>query len=55
MKPGEGTLAAYQVIRRSIAHLDTDRFLSADINAMRDLMRSGEILRAVEEKIGELA
>jgi histidine ammonia-lyase len=55
LKPGEGTLAAYQVIRRSIAHLDADRFLAADINAMRELMRSGEILRVVEEKVGELA
>jgi histidine ammonia-lyase len=55
LKPGEGTLAAYQVIRKSVAHLDTDRFLAADINAMRELMRDGEILRAVEEKVGELA
>jgi len=55
LKPGEGTLAAYQVIRESITHLDTDRFLAADINAMRELMRSGEILRAVEKKVGELA
>jgi histidine ammonia-lyase len=55
LKPGEGTLAAYQVVRRSIAHLDADRFLAADIQAMRELMRSGAILRAVEEKVGELA
>jgi histidine ammonia-lyase len=54
LKPGEGTLAAYQVIRRSIAHLDTDRFLAADINAMRALMRSGGIIGAVEEKVGAL-
>lgn len=55
LKPGEGTLAAYHVIRRSIAHLDTDRVLSADISAMRELMRGGDILRAVEETVGELA
>jgi len=55
LKPGEGTLAAYQAIRRSIAHLDSDRFLAADINAMRELMRSGALLRAVEETVGELA
>jgi histidine ammonia-lyase len=54
LKPGEGTLAAYQVIRGPIAHLDTDRFLAADIDAMRALMRSGDILRAVEEKAGAL-
>ena len=55
LKPGEGTLAAYQAIRRVIPHLDTDRFLAADIAAMRELMRSGAILGAVEERVGELA
>jgi histidine ammonia-lyase len=54
MKPGEGTLAAYQAIRRTIAHLDADRFLAADIHAMRELMRSGDIIGAVEEKVGAL-
>jgi len=55
LKPGEGTRAAYQVIRRSISHLDADRFLAADITAVRELMRSGEILRAVEETVGDLS
>ncbi len=55
MKAGEGTRAAYQVIRRAIPHLDADRFLSADIAAMRELMGRGEILRAVEETVGELS
>lgn len=54
LKPGEGTLAAYQAIRRRIPHLDVDRFLAADIAAMRDLMRAGSILAAVESKVGEL-
>jgi hypothetical protein len=39
---------------RAPAHLDAARFLAADIQAMRELMRSGEILCAVEEKVGEL-
>jgi histidine ammonia-lyase len=55
LKPGEGTLAAYQAIRRVISHLDTDRFLAPDIDAMRELMRSGAILAAVEDRVGELA
>jgi histidine ammonia-lyase len=54
LKPGEGTLAAYQVIRETIPHLDCDRILSHDIAAMKELMRSGKILRAVEKKVGEL-
>jgi histidine ammonia-lyase len=55
LKPGEGTLAAYQVIRQSISHLETDRFLASDIAAMRELIRSGAILHAVEEKAGALS
>ena len=54
MKPGAGTLEAYQVIRGEISHLDKDRILSRDIAAMLELMRSEKILKAVEKKIGEL-
>jgi len=54
MKPGKGSMAAYQVIRDSIPHLDTDRVLSKDIATMIQLMRSGKILEAVEKKVGKL-
>jgi histidine ammonia-lyase len=54
LKPGEGTLAAYQVIRKQIPHLDSDRIISEDIAAMKKLLRSGKILAAVEKKIGKL-
>jgi len=54
LKPGEGTLAAYQVIRQTIPHLSNDRILSGDIAAMKELMHSGKILAAVEKKVGKL-
>ncbi len=54
LKPGEGALAAYQVIRRAIPHLEADRFLAADIEAMCALIRGGDLLNAVEERIGAL-
>lgn len=54
MKPGAGTLEAYQVIRGAISHLDNDRILSRDIAAMRELIRSEKMLKAVEKKVGEL-
>ena len=54
MKPGEGTLAAYQAIRRMVSHLDKDRIISTDIAAVKQLMRSGKILNAVEKQVGEL-
>ena len=54
VKPGEGTLAAYTVIRNAVSHLEKDRILSKDINTIKHLMRSGKILNAVEEKVGKL-
>jgi histidine ammonia-lyase len=48
LKPGDGTLAAYHVIREHISHLDADRFLAKDVAAMAALMRSGQLLDAVE-------
>jgi len=54
MKAGQGTLAAYHVIRDSIPHLDSDRILSNDIDNMVQLIKSDEIITAVEKAIGEL-
>jgi histidine ammonia-lyase len=54
VKPGEGTLAAYTVIRNAVSHLEKDRILSKDIDIIKQLMRSGKILEAVEEKVGKL-
>jgi histidine ammonia-lyase len=54
MKSGEGTLAAYQVIRQAVPHLEKDRILSSDIAAVKQLMRNGKILDSVEKKVGDL-
>jgi histidine ammonia-lyase len=54
MKPGEGTLAAYRAIRQTVSHLDKDRIISNDIAAVKELMRNGKILKAVEKKVGAL-
>ena len=53
-KPGKGTEAAYAVCRERVPRLDRDRVLSVDIEAMLDLLRSGDIVRAVEEAVGPL-
>lgn len=54
LKPGDGTLAAYKIIREHISHLETDRFLAKDVADMTALMRSGLLVDAVEKKIGKL-
>ena len=53
--PGKGVQAAHEVIRRHVAHLDQDRPLYADHNAMAALVRSAEILEAVQAAVGPLA
>lgn len=52
--PGAGTQKAREVIRRHVKHLDVDRPLFDDHNAMKALVRSGEILEEVERAVGEL-
>ena len=51
---GEGTREAYRTIREKIPHLDRDRIISEDMEAMTSLLRSGEVIRRVEEVAGEL-
>ena len=52
--PGKGVSTAREVIRKHVTHLDEDRPLYADHNAMKELVKSGEILNAVEAAIGQL-
>jgi histidine ammonia-lyase len=54
-QPGAGVDKAREVIRRHVTHLDIDRPLHVDHNAMAALVASGELLREVEEKVGSLA
>lgn len=52
--PGRGVQTARSVIRRYVEHLDEDRPLYVDHNKMKELVRSGEILAAVEQAVGSL-
>ncbi|HUT71914.1 MAG TPA: histidine ammonia-lyase [Desulfatiglandales bacterium] len=54
MKPGQGTMVAYKIIRDAVPHLDKDRVLSKDIETVVGLMKSGTIVEQVESAIGEL-
>ena len=51
---GTGVEVARRVIRRHVAHLDEDRPLYPDHDTMKELIRSGEILREVEAAVGPL-
>ncbi len=52
--PGVGTRTAHEVVRGHVAHLDVDRPLHVDHTCMREVVRSGEILGAVEAAVGPL-
>ena len=52
--PGQGSLKAREIIRKHVAHLEVDRPLYPDHNAMQALVKSGEILEAVEKIVGKL-
>jgi histidine ammonia-lyase len=52
--PGKGVRKAHEVIRKHVAHLDEDRPLYSDHTIMQKVVRSCEILEAVETEIGSL-
>ncbi len=54
VKLSPGSQAAYDVIRKYVDFLDEDRPLYDDINKLNEVVRSGEILGAVEKVVGEL-
>jgi len=54
LKPGRGVRAAYEVVRKHVAHLEEDRPLCDDINKLKAVVESGEVLEAVEKAVGKL-
>jgi histidine ammonia-lyase len=53
--PGRGTRAAHGAVRKIVAHLDVDRPLFIDHNAMAAAVERCDVLDAVETTIGPLA
>ena len=52
--PGVGSQKAREVIRKYVEHLHVDRPLYNDHNAMKELVKSGEIFGEVETVVGSL-
>ncbi len=53
--PGKGTVAAHKAVRKHVEYLDIDRPLYRDHNAMMKAVASLDVLKAVEDEVGELA
>ena len=54
LKPGKGVYGAYRLIRKKVPFLEEDVFMAPLIEEVMSLVESGEIIKAVEEEIGEL-
>ncbi len=54
VNPSPGVNAAYQVIRKYVKYMDEDRPLYDDINTLKEVVQSGEILEAVEKAVGSM-
>ncbi len=54
LKPGKGTEAAHKVIRKHVSHVDDDRVMYKDIETVRSMIVSGEVVKDVEKVVGEL-
>lgn len=49
LRPGRGVAAVHARIRADIPHLERDLYFKPDLERLRDLVRSGEIVRVAEE------
>jgi histidine ammonia-lyase len=53
--PAAGTAAALAAVRERVDGPGPDRFLSPDLRAAEELVRSGALVAAVEAAVGHLA
>ncbi len=54
LRLGEGTEILYKLVRERVPRLREDRIMYKDINIIEELVVSGEIIKEVENKIGEI-
>ncbi len=54
LKPAAPLIPVVEKIRDSIAPWDKDRYMAADLNAIRELMDNGSIVEAAKSVVGEL-
>ena len=54
-KLGKGTKAAYELVRRDVSFMKTDRAIYLDMNKIFEVLKNGEFVKTVEKAVGELA
>lgn len=53
-RPGTGTGAAYEMVRKSVPHIENDREYRYDIENCLELLRCGKLVHVVERDCGKL-
>lgn len=54
LRPGKGVAAVHDRIRAEIPHMDRDIYMKPDMERLRELVRSGEIVRAAGSAVSDL-
>ncbi len=54
LRPGRGVEIAHNFIRELIPHSDVDHYFKDDINEAVKLLQNGEMIKEVEEELGEM-
>lgn len=54
LHPGKGVEAVYEAVREAVPHLSRDRYLKPDVSKVREMIRSGKLVRAAEGACGPL-
>lgn len=54
LRPGVGAHAAHQRVRATLPHLEHDEYLQPGLAKVRELVRSGELLRSAEAAAGSV-
>ena len=54
LAPGVGVAAAHARVRAALPHLEHDAYLRPGLDRVRELVRSGELVRVVEAEVGAL-
>lgn len=54
LKPAGAVQAAYEVVRKTVPFAETDRVFAKDVNEIRRLIQTNQLMQAVQQSVGTL-
>ncbi len=55
LQPGDGVAAVHRRVRAEVPHMERDLYFKPELHKLREMVRSGEIVRVAEAAVGPLA